>query len=402
MINLEIPYTYENSENPWLMDKKDNTDVIEINGIKYTANYLWTLNKDERIKALNNVYNYYRDKGFPYLNLSDDIIVKEFNKLKLYDVNNIIKENKVISNSCNLCIDLCKYFCKDYFYKASGGGNTLSVEDVFFNDEYFIKVLKNRMGWNTSKEDGKERPYIFPISDKQILNGIRNSGLGYGVSNFRPVIAKWMYKHAKELLNYNINKPYIFDYSAGWGARLMGALSLGYNYYSTDPLTYNCINDIFNKLNTYLKKDLLYEEIDFKSYNNGSQDLFFKNDEFKNKFDIIGSCPPYFDLEIYSDNKTQSNIEYNNYDLWLSEYWNKSVDNFKYMLKDNGIFILVMKETLNKHNILDDMNNILFKYGFNIIEDWVYKTSTNHLSGKTKTGRTSKYNEHIIFYLNKI
>ena len=30
MINYDTPYTYENSENPWIMDTKDLSDIIEI------------------------------------------------------------------------------------------------------------------------------------------------------------------------------------------------------------------------------------------------------------------------------------------------------------------------------------------------------------------------------------
>ena len=198
MIQYDTPYTYENSSDPWLMDKKDDSDVLEFNGHKYTAKYLWSLNIQERNQALQNVFNYYRETGFPYLKLTHDKIDEEFEKLGKYDENNVVNKDGYISNSGNLGVDLCKYFCKDYFYKASNGNK--SVEDVFYDDDLFIKVLKNRMGWNTTKEGGKERPYIFPVSDKQILNGIRNSGLGYGISNFRPVIAKWMYSYAKELI----------------------------------------------------------------------------------------------------------------------------------------------------------------------------------------------------------
>ena len=249
MIQYDIPYTYENSSNPWLMDKQNDCDVLEFDGHKYTAEYLWSLNADERQQALMNVFNHFRKTGFPYPEISIDKINADFDKLCKYDENKVINKEGFISNSSNLCIDLCKYFCKDYFYKASDGN--MSVEDIFNDDELFIKVLKNRMGWNTTKEGGTERPYIFPITNKQILNGIRNSGLGYGVSNFRPVIAKWIYNYAEELIydrfDLSLIDPHIFDYSGGWGARMLGALStLRCHYDCTDPLTYPCLETIKN------------------------------------------------------------------------------------------------------------------------------------------------------------
>lgn len=390
MINLGIPYTYENSSNPWLMDKKDDKDVIEINGNKVTAKYMWSLNCKERIQLLNDVFNYYRKNGFPYLELSNEEIKKEFEKLCKYDEQKVINNDGFISNSGNLCIDLCKYFSKDFFYKAKGGIKSLSVEDVFYDDELFIKVLKNRMGWNTSKEDGVERPYLFPISNKMILNGIRNSGLGYGVSNFRPNIAKWMYNEAINMLNYNCLMYNVFDYSAGWGARALGALSLGnINYYGTDPLTYTCIKQIKNTLN--------YNNVEFNMYNKCSEDLFFRTNEFKNKFDIIGSCPPYFDLEIYADDIKQS-ITDKDYQAWLKDYWSGTIDNLYWMIKQQGILILVIKENHGKYELKKDMESIILNKGFIKVKEYQYKSNTNHLSAKVKTGRTSKTNEYICFY----
>lgn len=390
MVNLEYPYTYENSSNPWLMDKKDDNDVIEIDGNKVTATYMWSLNSLDRIDLLSKVFAYYREKGFPYEELTNEQIQKEFEKLCKYKEDSVLTKEGYISNSGSLCLSLCKYFCKEHFYKAKGNRKSLSVEDAFYNDELFNKILMNRMGWNTSKEDGTERPYLFPISDSMILNGIRNSGIGYGVSNFRPSIAKWMYKKAIELYNKEQQLYNLFDYSGGWGARALGALSLGnVNYYATDPLTHKCIKDIDHLLN--------YNKVDFEVYDKCSEDIFFKDEQFKEKFDIIGSCPPYFDLEIYSDDESQStsNKEYNE---WLDIYWKGTIDNLYWMCKKDGILILVIKESNGKYELKSDMENIILNKGFTKVTEYQYKSNTNHLSGKSKSGRTSKTNEYICFY----
>ena len=89
MINYDIPYTYENSENPWIMDTKDLSDIIEINGNKISAEFLWSLNKEEREKYLTLVFNYYRQHGFPYENISDAHIMNQFYKLIKYNISNI-------------------------------------------------------------------------------------------------------------------------------------------------------------------------------------------------------------------------------------------------------------------------------------------------------------------------
>ena len=38
MINLNEPFTFENSSNPWLMDKVDDSNVLIFNRKKYTVN----------------------------------------------------------------------------------------------------------------------------------------------------------------------------------------------------------------------------------------------------------------------------------------------------------------------------------------------------------------------------
>jgi hypothetical protein len=388
MINFDNPLTYENSENPWLMDPKDISEIIEIDGQKYTGQYLWSLNSEQRIEALNKVYKYYREKGFPYETLKEGELEKEFQKLKKYNSQAVVTNDGFISNSGTLGLKICRVFNNDYFYKAYGAGKDVSLEDAFDDDELFIKVLKNRMGWNTSKEGGIERPYLFGISDTQIRNGIKNSGIGYAISNFRPVVAKFCYDEAyrlyKEQTKAIPNKISVYDYSGGWGARCLGALSLGFDYTCVDPLTSENIALIAKSLN-----------ININSYRACSEE--FKLDK---EFDIIGSCPPYFDLEIYSKDKTQCTSE-TNYKNWLEYYWKNTVKNCYQMLKKNGIFFLVMKETHKKYELLQDMKDICISEGLIEIKDYQYKTTTNHLSGKSKSGKVNKTNEHIVFFAKK-
>ena len=142
MINLNEPFTFENSSNPWLMDKVDDSNVLIFNGKKYTAKYLWSLNSEERKSALKNVFEYYRKNGFPKIVFEEKTLHENFEKLCKYDENKVLTKDGFISNSGNLCLDLCKYFCQDCYYDAKGGEKkTLSIKEVFNNDELFIKRL---------------------------------------------------------------------------------------------------------------------------------------------------------------------------------------------------------------------------------------------------------------------
>lgn len=66
-VNLETPYTYENSSNPWIMDpksKEGRDSLITIDGQSISAGYIWSLNAEEREKLLKKVFDYYREKDF--------------------------------------------------------------------------------------------------------------------------------------------------------------------------------------------------------------------------------------------------------------------------------------------------------------------------------------------------
>ena len=234
------------------------------------------------------------------------------------------------------------------------------------------------MGWTTTKEDGEERPYLFPISDEQIRRSMRNSGIGYAVSNFRPSIAKFIYDH------YLQAGDNIFDYSCGWGARALASIGK-YNYFGTDPLT-------ADKINTWFKK---YDIDTVNCIKQGSETFI---PDCVNKFNMCMSCPPYFTQERYSEDNTQCYMKHVSYSEWLNSYWKDTVNNcYKYQ-KDGGLFVLIIKDTYKKYNLKDDMCKIINEAGFKYKEEFVIFNTKNHLSGKSKTKSVTKQNEYILVY----
>ena len=392
-IQYDIPYTYENSSNPWLMGSKDSETkdkkILTINGNKITSEYMWSLNAEERNKLLKDVFEYYRANGFPAEKYDDKFLIDSFKKLEKADQHKIIDANGYVSNFGQLCLPVCRHFCADKFWKASSESMT-SIEDVFYNDDLFIKVLKNRMGWNVTTEGGEVRPYMFTLSDSMIRCGIRNSGYGYGVSNFRPIIAKYIYN---KYLAGEIN-PTVYDFSAGWGARCLAAMSLRYNYIGVDPLTSDNIN---NMIKFYKNSKELYIPGSHICYNVCSQDEVLY-ELLPNNIDLAFSCPPYFNLEVYSKDATQSYNQYSNYNDWLEYYWRPTIKICHNKLKDNGKLVFIIKDRYGKLDLKEGMEKIIFEEGFEFVESLQYKTSVNHLSNKVNTGRNIKNNEYILTY----
>jgi len=375
----KIPYDSSTHHHPWLINTNVDEAIIGPEGLPLTAETIWEKKGQDREDLVQWVYRHYRSRGFVQSSMSDAELLGEFRKLVAKDPNSVINKNGEISNSSTLCNDVCRHFVWDKYFSARNSGNSKSVKEVF-ESEALLDVLRNRMGYCLSNEDGEERPYVFALTDKMVLQGIRSTGLGSNISLFKPIVGKYIYsRYAKKR---------VFDYSAGWGARCLAALSLGLEYYATDPLTALEMNSM---VDLFCGKG--------KVVDGGSEDP--SSYAAIPKVDCIMSCPPYFDKEIYADNTRQSINKFPAYLDWLTNYWSATVDNCLGILDDGGTFILVMVDSLGKTKLLEDMSMICESKELCLVESIPYRTSTSHLSHKRKTGKASKMNEFVLVFKRK-
>jgi hypothetical protein len=330
--------------------------IIDDQGNKLTTDYIWSKSGEEREKLVDWVFNYYKNKGFPYLQYEEDYILNEFKKVKLYDVNKM----KYLSNNQNTGLDISKYFMQDLMYKTRVR-NKKSIYECFYDDDKLLQVIKNRMGYYGKNKNNKIIPLVFSISDKMILRGLNSSGISGKCSIFKTINAKWIYNKYK--------CDVILDFSAGWGNRMVGALSLGKKYYGIDPLTY----DRCNKMNEFFNGDAIV-------FNGCSEnESVYENIP---EIDLAFSSPPYYDLEVYSDDNSQSYNKFKDYNGWLIYYWEKTLKNCYDKLKNNGYFILNIN---NKY--FKDMHNLNIKY-FNFIEEIPIYTNISHFNVKVNKQKT--------------
>jgi hypothetical protein len=171
------------------------------------------------------------------------------------------------------------------------------------------------------------------LSDSGIRKMLKIFSGVQAVSNFRPTAAACIYDmYAKDGV--------VWDMSGGWGGRLLGAVVGGVKeYIATEPstLTYNGLCD--------LARD--FGEDKCKLHCCGSEE--FKPD--KESLDLCFTSPPYFNLEKYSDEPSQSYIRYNTKQLWIDNYLKKTFENCFYGLKNNGYMLINIADVKEKHNI---------------------------------------------------
>lgn len=191
-----------------------------------------------------------------------------------------------------------------------------SIRDYFNDDKKLKKVLHKALSY-TDNEMGIYRMFIW-------------CGAG-NCSNFRPAAAKTIYEMYGKKENCKV-----FDSSAGYGARLLGAhfASNVTEYLGIDPNTAKHCGDeiefLKNNYDTGTKEQVLEM---------GSEDFTPENfPQYQNYFDLYFTSPPYFNTEQYSDSETQSYKKFPTYKGWIKGFYQETIHNACCALKSDGVF----------------------------------------------------------------
>ena len=288
------------------------TRVIEVNGKQLTGAYISTLGKEQRKELIEPIFLYFRNLQWLYPDLDNKRFINGYKGLCDYEVD--INSSEIYANS-SFCTDICKYFCRQSFYNSSERKGYKLI-DIFNNDVKLKRVIENRLGLGWYDSEPLE---TFNITPKMIMyQGPRSMRLVSTTTIFKPVIARLMY------LKYSNIGDKVYDFSAGFGGRALGAMSCGRKYIGIDPLTAEEINEMGN----------FFGWRDYNIKVGCSEDFCMD----KGSIDFAFSSPPYYDYEVYSDDLSQS---YNRgEDYFYNIYWNNTLKNIKHMLKDNKYFAL--------------------------------------------------------------
>jgi 16S rRNA G966 N2-methylase RsmD len=148
----------------------------------------------------------------------------------------------------------------------------------------------------------------------------------YECTLFRPTIMVTFIKKFKA--------SHILDISAGWGDRLLGAMSQNVEYYfACDPNS--ILHENYAKMINMFAHDASKFEIRCEPY-----ETTILPDK---PFDLVLSSPPYFDLEEYSSEDTQS-IFGRDLDTWLHEFLFASLEKSYNALVTGGHMVIVIND----------------------------------------------------------
>jgi hypothetical protein len=128
----------------------------------------------------------------------------------------------------------------------------------------------------------------------------------------------------------------VLDFSAGWGDRLAGFYaSLNTELYvGLDPRVEN--HPIYHKQAQYYDKLLTMFENDKKVFFHDSPAEDFDYSEYNDTFDIVFTSPPYFNVERYSYDDTQSWVRYKTINDWNKDFLHKAIEKMWPSIRSGG------------------------------------------------------------------
>lgn len=172
----------------------------------------------------------------------------------------------------------------------------------------------------------------------------------------------------------------VLDLCAGWGERLLGAIIMNADYTGIDPS--ECLEPVYKQIikATKTKNNCIVHKIGAEHLD----DAIDKND----MYDTILFAPPYFDLEIYNNDPTQSINVYPTFDEWVQGFLFVSAKLAWEHLEVNGYLVIYISDYKNINGIFSyTERTVLYCCGF--LKNCRYEGSI---------GRTRDRNKYYSFW----
>lgn len=271
-----------------------------------------------------------------------------------------------------------KSLCDLMFYKQDTGNILVDDDDyeVDILSDYYqehIRIQCKKFGRTSILEFWQSNPNYFTkdldnLDNKTVREAIYNKAGRYECTQFKCTVSKTIYEmfEAKSVL----------DFSSGYGDRILGAIASNTveKYLGYDPNTElrDGHTEMINTFCPIVNKNTLDFEVIYEP---------FEDAELKEDFDLVFTSPPFFKLEEYTNEYTQSHVKYYTYNRWMKSFLFKALDKSWNNLKVGGHLIMYIGNYENV-NIVEPMNIYL-----ELLEDSEFWGCLSFSSTNTKKRR---------------
>jgi SAM-dependent methyltransferase len=285
--------------------------------------------------TVSSVFDVYRSINLvPIIYYTEKGILRAIRDFKDSSYNGV--KNGRINLGNNKGQPLSRFLFPNMMTAEPKGRGSNSLRDRFYDD----KKLKRAIRICYEMREGNN--LVYPTAVRRALELVT----GENIQNFKPQNARAIAEELCPVMWGNV-----YDYSCGYGGRLLGigSSNMKYNYIGVDPNT-----ETVRYLNYF--NDCIEEAVGVK----GTIVQSVSEEYQPTDIDLAFSSPPYFNLEKYSDEDTQCMVRYKTLDDWFNGYVAPTIERIYRGLNREGLFAT---------NIADYKT-----YGnkeYKVVEDWI-------------------------------
>jgi hypothetical protein len=271
--------------------------------------------------GIDDTFAHWRRKGYPHPVFTDEQKLNELAGLLQYGAA-LVADGTVQQSMHGLSL-AWSYHPHHINVRCAGKA---TVAEGWADDDTLRSVIRTRMEYSS----------VLKITASEMAKGIKSATGVQSPSNFRPSAANAIYEM------FCPDGGTVFDPSCGYSGRLLGAWACKKvaRYIGCDPCapTFAGLSATADDLKR-LRPD---RKLDIEPYMLGSED--FK--PAPGTVDCTLWSPPYFDLERYSDEPSQSCVRFRTRGAWLSGYFAATLGNVFASLKPGGILALNVSDAM--------------------------------------------------------
>ena len=359
-----------------------------------------TFDKDDVKESLAKVAMTY---PLPYAEISENDAYVELRKLKGMRHNEVLTEGEWFAREgTEYKYDLTWNGKQQYFRRVNIGNKSSN----YFQQE-------NRWSVDGSVAPGPKRTWEnekfmislmgaaytlkLPCIDKKYLRTMV-SLRKYICSQFKPNVAKILYD--------KLESKNILDFSAGWGDRLAGfyGSESGKYYLGIDPRKEN--HPIYQQQKDFYETHRTFFEVekDCDFICSPAEDVDFM--EYEGIFDTVFTSPPYFNVERYSYDDTQSWVKYKDINDWNEKFLQRTLKNLWCSVKSGGYLLVNISDVYTNSKwstergwleICNPMNDFLSTFHDSEYQGCIgMEMAKRPNSGGAGTAKSEDYNEETL------
>lgn len=307
---------------------KDENTVwyVPFTAVMNNTEYSRVVSRDELVNLVFDFKEDRVDSESPYINIIDGHVALSDEVFKMSRESRECFLKLLVGNPDGDVLFICR---KSQLTQVQLLWN-LTFSRKLVADEF--GCIDDILGYRVDKNRGKDFAYLHTVKyekyedcDFYAFYSFKNE-----LDELKPIYKKDKYCFVvpSHMLVLRRGGVILITGNCGFGGRMLGALSSqkNFKYVGTDPNTETMYH--LHQLAEYIEQ-VTGREDSYELHCCGSEDFRGK----PNSIDFAFSSPPYFDLEVYSDEPTQCYNKFPKLEEWLEGYVRQTIKNIAYMLK---------------------------------------------------------------------